>query len=91
MVALELVTGRRAVAGGEGEAVLANYVPKSWSAGWACVNSCVIWCNFVMVCDGLEEISPMRTLRSRAFTGIHTAGVASSKLALPTKIFVCIQ
>ena len=27
----------------------------------------------------------MRTLQNRALNGIHTAGVASSKLALPTK------
>ena len=33
----------------------------------------------------LEINSPMRTLQSGASTGIHTAGVASSKLALPTK------
>jgi len=41
---------------------------------------------------GVPDIKlPMRTLQYRAVTGIHTAGVASSKLALPTKIFVFIQ
>jgi hypothetical protein len=30
-------------------------------------------------------VLPMRTLVILAFTGIHTAGVTSSKLVLPTK------
>ena len=45
----------------------------------------VIGCNPAPFSDGQEKISSMRALQKRAANGIHTAGVASSKLALPTK------
>lgn len=51
----------------------------------------VIGCNPAPLDDGQWKIPPMRALQKRAGNGVHTAGGASSKLALSTKIFVCIQ